>query len=669
MAVTLSSLAGAGWQFFDNNGVILSGGLLYTYAAGTTTPQTTYTSSNGATANSNPIVLDSAGRVSGEIWITQNQSCKFVLKTSTGITIWTYDNVPGINNQTDLIAFEASLAASSGSSLVGFKQAGTGAVASTVQSKLRQTVSVIDYGAVGNGATDDTTAIQAAIDSFTPTGGVLEFPVGNYKISSTLTVNKPIILIGRGSGDISAINNTSATKITWAGGASPMINYGGFGTFFSGGGIQYMALDGASIATQCLVTKDVGRCVFTSIVLANAVSQAWLLTNTLGQFPTGFFVSTDIRIYLRGGATDNATGIAVQGVTTGVDGVTLCTMNNIRIEHANGSGVQIGTNNSSNSDAGDNFIWNGLYTFRSNSETGFGVWFSQIKSSSICHEHSFYSAVVNGGYFFQTAGLNYGTQIYDVNETDLATNVTTLLYGAGCIDVNCEGDAGTYFGKAVIPGINTSKIQDAMCLLRYDSANAIVQTMNGAWSAITTNSASYTDGGSVGSSILMTTGATSGNAAALYGPPSFNGVQLNVTPMMTCIFYATQTTNIQIRIGFFDGVGTTISNGVYVQYDSTISAYWQIICVNSGVSTVQTLSFGPSAQAFEWQIRFDGNFASFNYRGENYIVVLNAGSITTNIPTALLAFGTLVRTNTNATATLVIDSIKLGFVNEGYPLK
>ena len=48
-------------QFIDAAGVPLAGGLLYTYAAGTTTPQTTYTDSTGATANSNPIVLDSRG--------------------------------------------------------------------------------------------------------------------------------------------------------------------------------------------------------------------------------------------------------------------------------------------------------------------------------------------------------------------------------------------------------------------------------------------------------------------------------------------------------------------------------------------------------------------------------------------------------------------------------
>ena len=97
MAVNLSMLAGAGAQFFDNSGVILSGGLVYTYAAGTTTPQASYTTSAGNTAHTNPIVLDSAGRVAsgGEIWLTDAVAYKFVLKTAAAVTIATYDNVTG----------------------------------------------------------------------------------------------------------------------------------------------------------------------------------------------------------------------------------------------------------------------------------------------------------------------------------------------------------------------------------------------------------------------------------------------------------------------------------------------------------------------------------------------------------------------------------------------
>jgi hypothetical protein len=136
MAVNLSPLAGAGWQFFDNSGVILSGGLLYTYAAGTTTPQTTYTSSSGATPNANPIVLNSAGRIATDVWLTTGQSYKFVLKTSTGTTIGTYDNVSGINDGTSIYAtVYAAFAASGGSALVGYLPAA--GPATTVQAALR----------------------------------------------------------------------------------------------------------------------------------------------------------------------------------------------------------------------------------------------------------------------------------------------------------------------------------------------------------------------------------------------------------------------------------------------------------------------------------------------------------------------------------------------------
>ena len=96
MTVNLSPLAGAGWQFFDANGDPLSGGLLYTYAAGTTTPAVTYTSASGATANANPIVLNSAGRPPSEVWLNSSDTYKFALKTAANVDIWTMDNIPGI---------------------------------------------------------------------------------------------------------------------------------------------------------------------------------------------------------------------------------------------------------------------------------------------------------------------------------------------------------------------------------------------------------------------------------------------------------------------------------------------------------------------------------------------------------------------------------------------
>ena len=97
MNVFLSPVGGAAAQFFNNDGTVLSGGKIYTYAAGTSTPQTTYTTFAGNIAHTNPIILNSAGRVSGggEVWLDITKAYKFVISTSADVLIGTYDNIIG----------------------------------------------------------------------------------------------------------------------------------------------------------------------------------------------------------------------------------------------------------------------------------------------------------------------------------------------------------------------------------------------------------------------------------------------------------------------------------------------------------------------------------------------------------------------------------------------
>jgi hypothetical protein len=254
MSVNPSPIGGFAAQFFDNNGVILSGGKIYTYAAGTTTPQATYTSASGATPHANPIILDSAGRVpGGEIWLTDGLVYKFVIETATGILLGTYDNITGVNSNfvnytvqeevitatagqtvfnlstinytpgtnslsvyidgvnqyvgdsyletdSDTVTFTAGLHVGAevkfttaiqtttgavNASIVAYDPPFTGGVATNVEDKLAQYVSVKDFGAVGDGVADDTAAIQAAIDS----GNPVYAPPGTYLCELTITTS------------------------------------------------------------------------------------------------------------------------------------------------------------------------------------------------------------------------------------------------------------------------------------------------------------------------------------------------------------------------------------------------------------------------------------------------------------------------------------------------
>ena len=86
-------------QFFTLTGTPLVGGKLYTYAAGTTTPLATYTDSTGATANTNPIILDARGEAS--VWCAAAQYY-FVLKDSLDVLIWTADNINSAISATNI---------------------------------------------------------------------------------------------------------------------------------------------------------------------------------------------------------------------------------------------------------------------------------------------------------------------------------------------------------------------------------------------------------------------------------------------------------------------------------------------------------------------------------------------------------------------------------------
>ena len=165
----------------------LAAGRLYTYSSGTTTHKAAYTDATLGAACTYVsdgvgglyIALDSKGEA--QLWLGSG-AYTFKLTDSSGSTVWTVD---GVRDQSE--AALSQLSASSGSSLVGFMPSGAGAVATTAQEKLRQTVSLKDYGAVGDGATDDTAAVNSFFVAASGKRNML--PGGVHKITSLLDLS------------------------------------------------------------------------------------------------------------------------------------------------------------------------------------------------------------------------------------------------------------------------------------------------------------------------------------------------------------------------------------------------------------------------------------------------------------------------------------------------
>jgi hypothetical protein len=84
---------------FTSNGSLLAGGKIYTFAANSNTQQkTTYTDNSGKIENTNPIILDSSGRLPNELWLIENLGYKLILTDRANNTITTHDNVLGLPN-------------------------------------------------------------------------------------------------------------------------------------------------------------------------------------------------------------------------------------------------------------------------------------------------------------------------------------------------------------------------------------------------------------------------------------------------------------------------------------------------------------------------------------------------------------------------------------------
>lgn len=187
--------------FVDTDGTPLKGGQIYVGTTGqnpATSPIALYWDEAMTQAASQPLSVRGGCIVrSGtpaRVYFAEDDASMMVQSDSGRVVFFSSSVSSNATIRSDL----ANTAVGKGSKLIAFIQRLTGAVARWVEDKLSESVSVRDFGAKGDGTTDDTSAIQAAINAVNAAGGgVLCVPRGTY-IVGALTMKPKVRLIGDG---------------------------------------------------------------------------------------------------------------------------------------------------------------------------------------------------------------------------------------------------------------------------------------------------------------------------------------------------------------------------------------------------------------------------------------------------------------------------------------
>lgn len=227
----------------------------------------------------------------------------------------------------------AALVASSGAALVGFIASGVGAVFRTVRDKLRERVSVMDFGAIGDDVADDTAAINAAIAA-APAGALIDFCGRSYKVT-TITANKARqkLVNGRltaaaGTGALVLVTGNGVTiegLDTFIDGAAFAVSRGAFGfNGVTGGTVRNCSIDGARRSGPASVSAH-GVAVFAS-------SGVQITGNTInnGVFTEHVYIDGSTRCRVVGNHMENGDYSAVALVSPiGTAGNHLVSANNL----------------------------------------------------------------------------------------------------------------------------------------------------------------------------------------------------------------------------------------------------------------------------------------------------------------------------------------------------
>lgn len=295
-------------QFIDSNGNPLAGGKVYYYIPSTTTFKNTYQDDAGSSLNTNPVVLDASGQCIAYGTGSYRQQVFDV----NGNLIW--------DQQVDTPMTGSSTISSA---LVTYTPGGTGAVTTTVQAKLRQTISVMDYVTSGTGTSGDP---YLGWDTNTPWAANTEyvFPAGTFQYGTTLSLPYAgIYLHGVGLGTVLKFTGTGNCVSFDNAGNSPRIE--GF------------LINGNANATNGIYTNNANYGICRNITVKNV---------SVSGFRSIFGVYWNIEDFYMGNNFGTQTTFAAAGIYLGDIGsagatVTAYTIINANIANCVHSGIDI----------------------------------------------------------------------------------------------------------------------------------------------------------------------------------------------------------------------------------------------------------------------------------------------------------------------------------------
>lgn len=366
-------------------------------------------------------------------------------------------------------------------------------------------INVKTFGAKGDGATDDTTAIQAAIDFVGTTGGVVYFPAGVYKTTASLIItnisNIAFVGDGMGSGAITP-GKDSASRVEFDALSTPvaMLKLGGFGDgakYCQNVGFSQLEIDCNQVATIGLHVKDAALPFFDRFSIKHPTEKGLYLTNTPDESispasasVTGFVNAKNLHINC-GDIDSTAHCIYIetdQGIAEGSEGVTHSNWSDCALNHWAGHGVYF-ANDSDQNRFERCFIWR-VSQATYPTATGYGVFYADTDTANNKGRYGhdlFHGCTIKGGIRRNGLAAPHGISINDIASYDLDTDGAAgaesalPISGIGIMGINGTDDIGRRYGLSRLNTDRQSNNADSMRLIRYDSTNGILHTYKNNW--------------------------------------------------------------------------------------------------------------------------------------------------------------------------------------------